>query len=62
MFFNVLINLSAKTDFVSLSVECFLYHYLATMISLIYCETHSFYLPIFCLVCKRTHLKNFKNH
>ena len=47
LFFKVLINLSA-TDFPSLWIE---YHYPATMISLIYCKTHSPYRLIFSLVC-----------
>ena len=61
LYFRVLINVSATTDFSSFQVEyisihLFLYHYLVTMISLSYCKIPNFFLPTFCLAYFLTYL------
>ena len=58
LFFKVLISVSETKDFQSLLLNILLYHYLATMISLI----HVLYLPIFCLICGLIHLKFLEKH
>ena len=53
---KLLIHLSVATYFLCYVLNTLLYHYHATMISLIYCKIHCLYLPMFYLVCGLIHL------
>ena len=58
LFFKVLINLWATTDFPLLCVE-YICMAFSCMISLIYNKIYCFYLPVFCLVYDEIHLRLF---
>ena len=55
-------NLLAITDFPSMVVDTFPYHYSTNLISLISCKIHCLCLPISYLVYVLIHLEFFENH